>query len=180
MVEHLNQICRGRKKEMHKVTKYPYMISFPDIDESQWTTWFIRSKDEEDELYKVLPEYFGQEPKNINKYRAKPKDVKMVEDYFKEVKIEDPESNAELFYAHYESVGWFRGKSKIKNWKMCLKNWDFKNKDDVQAEQVSKITMFKLECLECGFASKTERKDTRMVCRRCEHKPLMTVTNIIK
>ena len=36
---------------MNKVTKYPYMISFPDIDESQWTTWFIKSKDDEDELY---------------------------------------------------------------------------------------------------------------------------------
>ena len=69
---------------MNKVTKYPYMISFPDIDESQWTTWFIKSKDDEDELYKVVPEYFGKEPKNLRKYRAKPKDVKMVEDFFKE------------------------------------------------------------------------------------------------
>ena len=35
---------------MQKVIKYPYMISFPDIDESQWTTWLIKSKDDEDEL----------------------------------------------------------------------------------------------------------------------------------
>ena len=125
---------------MNKVTRYPYMISFPDIDESQWTTWFIKSKDDEDELYKVVPEYFGKKPKNLRKYRAKPKDVKMVEDYFKEKKIVDPKANAELFYAHYESVGWFRGKSKIKNWRMCIKNWDFKSSDE-KAEQEAQWKM---------------------------------------
>ena len=163
---------------MQKIIKYPYMISFPDINESQWTTWFIKSEEEEAELYRVLPEYFGKKPKNIRKYRAKPKDIKMVVDYFKEKGIEDPEGSAELFYAHYESVGWYKGKSKIKSWRMCLNSWDFKKKSDVHVEQVARPPMYKLECVECGFASETDRKDTRMVCRRCEHRPLMVVTNL--
>ena len=64
----------------------------------------------------------------------------MVEDFFKEKKIVDPKANAELFYAHYESVGWFRGKSKIKNWRMCIKNWDFKSSDE-KAEQEAQWRM---------------------------------------
>ena len=61
----------------------------------------------------------------INKFRAKPKNLEMVVEYFKEKNIPDPQKNAEKFHSHYESVGWFRGKSKIKNWKMCVSQWDF-------------------------------------------------------
>jgi DNA-directed RNA polymerase subunit RPC12/RpoP len=166
------------ESKIHKALRFPYMISVPDVDESQWTTWMIKTPEDEAELDKYFPEFFEDKPKIVRKYKDKPKDVKMVADYFKEVKIEDPEGSAELFYAHYESVGWFRGKSKIKNWKMCLKNWDFNKKSD--AEQKVRPQMYKLECLECGFESETDRKDTRMVCRRCKHRPLMTITNFIK
>lgn len=61
----------------------------------------------------------------INKFRAKPKNLEMVVEYFKLKNIPDPQKNAEKFHSHYESVGWFRGKSKIKNWKMCVSQWDF-------------------------------------------------------
>ena len=161
-----------------RALEFPYMISVPNENESQWTTWLIRTPEDEAELYKVLPKFGSERPKNVRKYKDKPKDLKMVIDYFKEIELADPEDSAELFYAHYESVGWFRGKSKIKNWKMCLKNWDFNNKSD--AEQKVRSPMYKLECLECGYASETDQKDTRMVCRRCKHRPLMTVTNFIK
>ena len=166
--------------KIHKALRFPYMISVPDVDESQWTTWLIKTPEDEAELDKYFPEFFDDKPKIVRKYKDKPKDVKMVADYFREVNVEDPEGSAELFYAHYESVGWFRGKSKIKNWKMCLKNWDFKKKGDVQVEQVSRLPMYKLECLDCDYESETDRKDTRMVCRRCKHRPLMVVTNLIK
>ena len=42
------------------------------------------------------------------------------------------------------------------------------------------INNYVLECLECGFKTKTESKTTYMVCRKCSHKPKMTVTNLIK
>ena len=168
------------ESKIHKALKFPYMISVPDINESQWTTWLIKTPEDEAELDKYFPEFFEDKPKIIRKYKDKPKDIKMVADYFKEKGIEDPEGSAELFCAHYESVGWFKGKAKIKNWRMCLNSWDFKKKGDVQAEQVSRLPMYKLECVECGYASETDRKDTRMVCRRCEHRPLMVVTNLIK
>ena len=168
------------ESKIHKALRFPYMISVPDINESQWTTWLIKTPEDEAELDKYFPEFFEDKPNIIRKYKDKPKDIKMVADYFKEKGIEDPEGSAELFCAHYESVGWFKGKSKIKNWRMCLNSWDFKKKGDVQAEQVSRLPMYRLECIECGYASKTDQKDTRMVCRRCKHKPLMVVTNLIK
>jgi len=168
------------ESKIHKALRFPYMISLPDNDGDQWITKMVKTPEDEAELNEFFPEFFEDKPKIIRKYKDKPKDVKMVADYFKEMKVENPEDSAELFYAHYESVGWFKGKSKIKSWRMCLNSWDFKKKGDVQAEQASRPTMYKLECLECGYASETDRKDTRMVCRRCKHRPLMTITNLIK
>ena len=168
------------ESKIHKALRFPYMISLPDNDGDQWVTKMVKTPEDEAELNDFFPEFFEDKPKIIRKYKDKPKDVKMVADYFKEMKVENPEDSAELFYAHYESVGWFKGKSKIKSWRMCLKSWDFKKKGDAQAEQVSRLPMYKLECLECGYASETDRKDTRMVCRRCKHRPLMVVTNLIK
>ena len=165
---------------VHKALKFPYMISVPDINESQWTTWLIKTPEDEAELDKYFPEFFEDKPKIVRKYKDKPKDVRMVADYFKEMKVENPEDSAELFYAHYESVGWFKGKSKIKSWRMCLKSWDFKKKGDAQAEQVNRLPMYKLECLDCDYESETDQRDTRMVCRRCKHRPLMVITNLIK
>lgn len=42
------------------------------------------------------------------------------------------------------------------------------------------INNYVLECLECGYKTKTDSKTTYMVCRKCSHKPQMTVTNLIK
>ena len=42
------------------------------------------------------------------------------------------------------------------------------------------INNYVLECLECGYQVKTEYKDTFMICRKCEHHPIMTTTNFVK
>ena len=36
--------------------------------------------------------------------------------------------DAEVFHAHYETSNWFRGKTKIKNWKSCCTTWQKNNK----------------------------------------------------
>ncbi len=61
--------------------------------------------------------------KVVDKYKAKPKDLDMVIDYFITKGLS--KDNATKFYNHYEASGWMRGKTKIKNWKMCLSSWDF-------------------------------------------------------
>tara|TARA_R100001082_G_scaffold76211_1_gene44286 strand:- start:767 stop:1840 length:1074 start_codon:yes stop_codon:yes gene_type:complete len=71
------------------------------------------------------------------KYVAKPKDLQMVKDYFKEKGLE--ESEAVRFYSHYESVGWFRGKTKIKKWRMAVSTWQ-KNMWEKPAEKKKRIT----------------------------------------
>lgn len=35
--------------------------------------------------------------------------------------------NPEAFFNHYESVNWFRGKTKIKDWKACVRTWESNN-----------------------------------------------------
>ena len=45
--------------------------------------------------------------------------------YFKEKSfVIDPD----YFYDYYESVNWYRGKTKMKNWKMTASNWNSKEK----------------------------------------------------
>ena len=61
----------------------------------------------------------------LNKYKAKPKDLGMIVDYFKEMNIVNPESNAQLFWDHYEKTGWYAGKNKIRSWRHCLSSWNF-------------------------------------------------------
>jgi uncharacterized protein YqgV (UPF0045/DUF77 family) len=59
--------------------------------------------------------------KNNNK--AKPKDLESVISYMKDQKIAYPEDTAQSFIDHYEANGWMRGKSKVKDWKACVRTW---------------------------------------------------------
>ena len=55
----------------------------------------------------------------------KPSGLEEVVEYFKELKIKDPEENAEKFFNFYDSNNWYRGKTKIVKWKSCVKTWKF-------------------------------------------------------
>ena len=68
------------ESKIHKALRFPYMISVPDINESQWTTWLIKTPEDEAELDKYFPEFFEDKPNIIRKYKDKPKDIKMVAD----------------------------------------------------------------------------------------------------
>ena len=61
-------------------------------------------------------------------YKGKPKDIEEVWNYFIEKNI--PVIYAEKFFNHYETTGWMRGRNKIKNWKACVKTWDFNKIDN--------------------------------------------------
>lgn len=54
-----------------------------------------------------------------------PPSVKDVFDYCQE---QNYSIDAEIFINHYESVGWVVGKSKMKNWKAAVRNWEHRNK----------------------------------------------------
>ena len=74
------------------------------------------------------------EKNKTKSYRAKPKDLEMVIDYFKKKNVPNAVDNATKFYNHYEAGGWMRGRTKIKNWKLCLTAWDFK-KDSTKSNK---------------------------------------------
>lgn len=78
--------------------------------------------------------------KSNKKYITRPKDLGMVTDYFKEKKIVSAKANAERFFNYYETNGWVQGASKkpIKNWKACVRTWNFE-KDDKEVVLVEKI-----------------------------------------
>ena len=84
--------------------------------------------------------------------------LKEVEEYFLEKKIPNYLDNASKFWNHYESVNWYRGKTKIKKWKMCVKTWNFGEDDEKQSSGIDFSLFEKNEisgeftayCSQCG------------------------------
>ena len=57
---------------------------------------------------------------NNNNGRFTPPTLQEVRSYITEKNYSiDPEK----FFNHYETTNWFRGKTKIKNWKACIRTW---------------------------------------------------------
>jgi len=56
----------------------------------------------------------------VNESKFTPPSLRDVEEYFKENNIP---LSAVSFHSHYETSNWFRGKTKIKNWKACVNTW---------------------------------------------------------
>ncbi len=61
---------------------------------------------------------------------ARPKDIKMVIDYFKEKGITNAEEEGTKFWNYYEMTNWFSGKAKIKVWRMAVANWIIRKKEN--------------------------------------------------
>lgn len=75
---------------------------------------------------KATPKHLEEkrrEEKRIDNTKAKPKDLESVISYMKDQKIAYPEDTAQSFIDHYEANGWMRGKSKVKDWKACVRTW---------------------------------------------------------
>jgi hypothetical protein len=65
-----------------------------------------------------------------------PPTFEFIKDFFKENNTLERE--AELFFHHYESVGWKSGKNNIQNWQALAKKWMI-NSQKFQAEKTGKI-----------------------------------------
>lgn len=66
-----------------------------------------------------------------NKWRRPSRDE--VRSYFIEKNFSiDPD----YFYDYYESVNWYRGKTKMKNWKMTANNWNAKERNTSEYDQL--------------------------------------------
>ena len=81
-----------------------------------------------DALDKKLIPVTRKKPKVLGK--DKPKNLDEVISHFKELGVADATKNAENFFSHYESVSWYRGKTKIRNWKACVKNWKLPKEEE--------------------------------------------------
>jgi len=75
-------------------------------------------------LHEVEPNKQGNNQLNKQREKSllfKPPTAKQVQDYLDENGITG--FTAEHFVNHYGSVGWMRGKTKIKDWKACVRTW---------------------------------------------------------
>jgi len=63
---------------------------------------------------------------NLGTKKSKPQNANEVSIYAESIGFS---IDAEGFIDHYEANGWFRGKTKIKDWKACVRTWK-KNKEN--------------------------------------------------
>lgn len=72
---------------------------------------------------KVMQDKTRLDKKRIDKKTSRftPPNLKEVSDYCKE---RNNQVNPQAFIDHYESNGWMRGKTKIKDWKACVRTWE--------------------------------------------------------
>jgi len=98
------------------------------------------------------------------KYKAQPKDLKMVHNYFKDQEIENAKVNAKKFYDYYMANGWVQGAGKkpIKSWKHCLSSWNFEKKQKAKSDKV--MMMCPNSIVEKGH---DRRKVTRGITTHC-------------
>ena len=70
---------------------------------------------------KVKPNVNDNVNVNLNKNN------KFIKPSIEEIQKEFPNFDAEYFYNYYESNGWMRGKTKIKDWKATVRTWQKNN-----------------------------------------------------
>ena len=92
---------------------------------------FVRLEEEE-EVRSKKKEVRQEETKKTGRFT--PPSLQEVTDYCKERSNSvDPSS----FIDHYDANGWVRGKTKIKDWKACVRTWE-KNSTQVASQQERK------------------------------------------
>jgi uncharacterized protein YdaU (DUF1376 family) len=73
----------------------------------------------------------NHKPITKNHYKFTPPSVKEVREYCQERSNGvDPQT----FVDHYEANGWMRGKTKVKDWKACVRTWEKNNKPQQRIE----------------------------------------------
>ena len=143
---------------MDRITKLEKSVSeLQNLCKKMVDTITLQSEFNKDVIKWVSPRDPGDEnvqkkTKPVNKYKSKPKDLDMVISYFREKNVNEPEKNATKFHNHYEASGWMRGKTKIKNWKMCLSSWDFNDssKTNKQLWKMNDMGFYIGYCEKCG------------------------------
>ena len=75
------------------------------------------------DISKTYDEHMENENENEDEIKKDKRKV-FKKPTIEEIKKEFPQMNAENFYYYYESTGWMRGKSKIKDWKATARNWN--------------------------------------------------------
>ena len=148
-----------RKIKMDRITRLEKSVAeLQNLCKKMVETITMQTEFNNDVIKWVSPRDPGDENGNkkpakpVKNYKAKPKDLDMVIEYFREKNVNEPEKNATKFYNHYEASGWMRGKTKIKNWKMCLSSWDFTEQEKFKKDKWKYNSMgyYVGYCEKCG------------------------------
>ena len=148
-----------------KIGHKPAKSLFPDITEDIGID-NVRSTKVDKGANNIIEPNISKQNKIKSKYINRPKDLDMVFDYFKDKKIVSPKTNARKFYNYYETNGWVQGSSKkpIKNWKACVRTWDFE-KDDTESVLVEKVCPVYHH--EDGHCKRMVDSKTVSYCKKC-------------
>jgi hypothetical protein len=75
---------------------------------------------------RFVPRIVDEPEKPIKNNKFIPPTIEQVQEYCKE---RNNTVDAEKFVNHYASSNWFRGKTKLKDWKACVRTWEKNEKD---------------------------------------------------
>lgn len=96
----------------------------------RWDAKAIRTHSEGNANHKPITN--NQEPKDQKKGRFAPPSISEIQEYCMQ---RSNSVDAKALFDHYEANGWFRGKTKIKNWKACVHTWEKKATQEKQDSQ---------------------------------------------
>ena len=93
---------------------------------------------EEYSIYSPLPPSRGEEEKETTK-RFIPPTVEQVKAYCLE---RGNGIDAQAFIDYYDASGWMRGRTKIKDWKACVRSWEHRRRDKKGGKPVKDLNNF--------------------------------------
>ena len=117
---------RKTKDEIGESTKFANLQSSPigkvyQSAKNAITTHSISTLHNSSTNHKSVPTAKAVAPTVKKNKRFVPPTLKEAADYFLEKN--GTAEQAERFYNYYESINWYRGRTKIKKWKMAASNW---------------------------------------------------------
>ena len=133
------------RKDRHIDTKFQEELSMLDINDNQEYIWLTSGQPSIDKNSIEKNSIEKKEIDNNKLLSTKKENKKFIKPTLEEVKQYCEERNnkvdAESFIDFYESKGWKVGKTSMKDWKACVRNWErnSKNNNKTSRDKINEV-----------------------------------------
>ena len=135
---------RGILLKVHNYRHFQDLSSYSGTKPS--TKKALRKHEESTTIIKEGKNVIKKEVISTHKKFVKPTE-KQIKDYCAKMSYN---INAEKFIAHYDSIGWKRGKTPMKSWEATLTTWHLRDKDKKPKIESRQVKWFVYWCYHCN------------------------------